>query len=195
MTANEPARRKDVAALLESAGYELQERRFAESETTVAATPYALVACVELDGWGGLDQRVSDIQAGLTELAEEAPSARSWDLYLVVLVADAPTSADQRALAESIERSALVTSGWGPRIWTRRFGRCSRCARRPTSKSLIRLRNSAVSSLRSELRGLRLSRHSGPSRTRMRCSCDEDGDQAGAIGSGGVSWLRGKAGP
>lgn len=103
MTANEPARRKDVAALLESAGYELQERRFAESETTVAATPYALVACAELDGWGGLDQRVSDIQAGLTELAEEAPSARSWDLYLVVLVADAPASAAQRALVESIE--------------------------------------------------------------------------------------------
>lgn len=103
MSASEPVRRKDVAALLESSGYELQERRLADREATVAATPYALVACVELGGWEELGQRVSDIQADLTELASEAPSARSWDLYLVMLVEGAAENAEQRALVEAIE--------------------------------------------------------------------------------------------
>jgi hypothetical protein len=103
MIANDPAHRKDVGALLESAGYELQEREFADVKATLAATPYALVACVELNDWAQMDQRVFDVQADLTELAEEVPSARSWDLYLVVMVEEAPVNPAQRALIEAIE--------------------------------------------------------------------------------------------
>jgi hypothetical protein len=39
MSASEPVRRKDVAALLESSGYELQERRLADREATVRPLP------------------------------------------------------------------------------------------------------------------------------------------------------------
>jgi hypothetical protein len=109
MSERKPVRREDVAKLLESAGYEVQERRLAECEATVAATPYALVACVEPGGWDDLVQRVSDVQADLTKLASEAPSARSWDLYLVVLLEEAAESAAQRALVEAIEGDTSYT--------------------------------------------------------------------------------------
>lgn len=103
MSAGESAGRADVGAALEKAGYEIGERTLAGSRATVASTPYALVACIESAEWTGLAERVAEIQAELTQLAEEAPSARRWDLYLVVLLATAPADAEQRACVEEIE--------------------------------------------------------------------------------------------
>src|SRR3954449_185604 len=103
MSASAIAQRSDVARVLEAAGYELQQRRLAECDAIVATTLYALIGCIELGNWSDFYVRVFDAQADLTEVAEEAPSARSWDLYLVVLVHQAASTAEQRALAEAIE--------------------------------------------------------------------------------------------
>jgi hypothetical protein len=101
--------RDDVAALLGANGYELDEHRLGELEATLATTPYALVACVEMGNWGDLEHRVADVQAELTAIDATAPSPRSWDLYLVVLV-DAPaTSPAQRALVEALEGDTSYT--------------------------------------------------------------------------------------
>jgi hypothetical protein len=97
------AGRKDVGVILETAGYDLQERLLADHEATIAATAYALVACIELDGPEELTKQVSDVQAEFTQLAREAPSARSWDLYLVFLLSRGAEEEDQRSSIEAIE--------------------------------------------------------------------------------------------
>lgn len=103
MTSPELARLADVEVLLRSAGYQLATRELAGFEAVLGETPYALVSCVEFDDWDRLDERVFDVQAALTRLAREAPSARTWDLYLVALVLVPTGDAGHRGLAEAIE--------------------------------------------------------------------------------------------
>jgi hypothetical protein len=97
------AHRKDVTRVLKDAGYEVHERLLAEREASIATSPYAVIACVELEQFKCLEENVSDLQAELTGLAREAPSARSWDLYLVVLLVPRAQDAEQRSLIEAIE--------------------------------------------------------------------------------------------
>ncbi|HEY5941715.1 MAG TPA: hypothetical protein VIT89_02490 [Solirubrobacterales bacterium] len=101
--------RGDVAALLGKHGYQLGEHRLGDWEATIAATPYALVACIEIGGWDDLLRQVADVQAELTTIDAAAPSPRSWDLYLVVLVDEAATDPDQRALVEALEGDTSYT--------------------------------------------------------------------------------------
>jgi hypothetical protein len=103
MTETEPARLADIAAVLRDAGYELASRELAGVDAVLAETRYALVACFECDGWERLDERVFDVQSALTRVAEESPSARTWDLYLVILVLAPVRDATGRAAAEAIE--------------------------------------------------------------------------------------------
>jgi hypothetical protein len=109
MSDSGPAGHKDVAKVLEGAGYEVHERLLAERQACIAATPYAVVACVELEDFDRLEEYVSDVQAELTQLASEAPSARSWDLYLVVLLAQLAQDSEQRSLIEAIEGDTAYT--------------------------------------------------------------------------------------
>lgn len=97
------ARLSDVADALSTAGYEIIPYDLAGLEAVIGETRYALVACFELDGWEGLDETVFDVQAALTRVAEEAPSARAWDLYLVVLVIAEVAESASRAVADAIE--------------------------------------------------------------------------------------------
>jgi hypothetical protein len=69
----------------------------------VGESPYALVACVELNGWDELDERIFDVQSALTRVAALAPSARNWDLYVVALVLAEGRDAMHRGIAEAIE--------------------------------------------------------------------------------------------
>lgn len=103
MTTLDLARLPDVAELLRAAGYTLATRELAGCEAVLGETPYALVACVELEDWDTLAERVFDVQAALTRVADEAPSARAWDLYVVALVLMPAREAAQRALVEAIE--------------------------------------------------------------------------------------------
>jgi hypothetical protein len=97
------ARQEDVAAHLASAGYELESRTLAGLEATIASNAYALIVCIEAGEWDGLSDFVNDAQADLTRLVEEAPSARNWDLYVVVVVADPKTDSERRAVIEKLE--------------------------------------------------------------------------------------------
>ena len=103
MTNAVPVRVAHVADALRGAGYDVAERDLADQPAVLAETPYALVGCVELTGWDGLAERLFDVQAALTHVADEAPSVRSWDLYLVALVTDAASTPAHRAVAERIE--------------------------------------------------------------------------------------------
>jgi hypothetical protein len=103
MSATGPAPLTDVADVLEGAGYSIAFRDLAGVEAVLGETPYALVACVQLDDWEHLEERVFDIQAALTRVADEAPSARGWDLYLVIHVAILASEPGHRAAAEAVE--------------------------------------------------------------------------------------------
>jgi hypothetical protein len=103
MTTPEPVRLADVAHLLQVSGYTLERSKLAGFEAVLGETPYALVACVELDDWATLDEQVFDVQAALTRVAEREPSVRTWDLYVVALIRTTTRDAAHRAVAESIE--------------------------------------------------------------------------------------------
>jgi hypothetical protein len=103
MTRPELVRLADVAHLLGVAGYTLETRKLAGFEAVLGETPYALVACVELNDWATLGEQVFDVQAALTHVAEREPSARAWDLYVVALIRTTTRDAVHRAVAESIE--------------------------------------------------------------------------------------------
>lgn len=103
MSSSELARATDVAELLRKSGYEIAVRKLADREAVLGETAYALVACVEFDTWESLDEHVFDVQGALTRMAQEAPSARSWDLYVVALMRTPTSDAADRALAEMIE--------------------------------------------------------------------------------------------
>jgi hypothetical protein len=66
----------------------------------VAETPHALVLCTRCT-WETLEATVDEAQAELTHLSARHPSARSWDLYLVVSIAQ---SADE---AHEIQRERV----------------------------------------------------------------------------------------
>jgi hypothetical protein len=142
--------------MLRDAGYQLESRELAGVDAVLAETPYALVACIELDGWRHLDERVFDIQSALTRVAEESPSARAWDLYLVILVLASVRDASDRAAAESIEADTR---------YARKFVRfdVSKNALDQALRSLMPLRPPAalelsdpLGELRKELRSLRV---------------------------------------
>lgn len=96
---------KDLAILrtvLEDAGYTVEELEAdAVGKVVLAETPYALVACVAAD-WEGVVERTDAAQAWLTTLAAAHPSARRWDLYVVVAVSS-PETPLHDALREAIE--------------------------------------------------------------------------------------------
>lgn len=100
---SELAHGEDVAGVLQTAGYDMATRELAGHQAFLGETRYALIACVEFESWDRLDENVFDVQGALTKLAQEAPSARSWDLYVVALVLVPPSDAADRALAERIE--------------------------------------------------------------------------------------------
>jgi hypothetical protein len=98
-----------VAQALQEAGYTVAAGQLAGEQAVLAETPYALVGCVELVDWDGLEERVFDIQAALTRVAEEAPSALAWDLYLITLLRTPPPSPAAAASVEAIENDTRYT--------------------------------------------------------------------------------------
>lgn len=103
MTAARLAQFEDLASALEAGGYAVQRGELAGEPALLAETPYALVACMEVETCDGLADRVSDVQAALTQFAAQAPSPRQWDLYLLVHVLVPPTDPVNEALLETIE--------------------------------------------------------------------------------------------
>jgi hypothetical protein len=103
MTMSDRASLADISALLEAAGYHVEGRHLADYPAVLAESPYALVACVELDGWTDLEDKVFDVQGALTRIAQQAPSPRSWDLYVVALLESLPPNSEHRALVEGVE--------------------------------------------------------------------------------------------
>lgn len=103
MNSSQPARLADVSNLLEGAEYVVERRKLAGHDCVLGETPYALVACFELENWDQVEEHVFDVQAALTRLAEAEPSARAWDLYVVAMLLTPANEASDRALAESIE--------------------------------------------------------------------------------------------
>lgn len=93
----------DVETLMDEAGYALEMGELAGHPALICESPYALIACVELQNWDRLAEDVFDVQSALTRFAAEAPSARAWDLYVVALVLDEGREAHHRAIAEAIE--------------------------------------------------------------------------------------------
>lgn len=75
-----------LAGVLEQGGYEVDGLEISGlGSCLLAETPHALVLCVISD-WQALTSTVEDAQAELTNLAAQHPSARSWDLYVVVWI-------------------------------------------------------------------------------------------------------------
>jgi hypothetical protein len=103
MSGSQLAGLADVEKLLAGAGYALRPGELAGLPVLIGESPYALIACVELDEWDHLDERIFDVQAALTRVAAEAPSARNWDLYIVGLVRAEGRDPVHRAITESIE--------------------------------------------------------------------------------------------
>jgi hypothetical protein len=103
------AHKDDVAAMLHEAGYTIAVRELAGERAVLAETPYALVGCVELADWESLTEHVFDIQAALTRVAAEAPSALAWDLYLIALLRTPPPSPTASATVEAIESDTRYT--------------------------------------------------------------------------------------
>jgi hypothetical protein len=60
----------------------------------LAETPHALVLCAAC-GWETLSETVEEAQATLTNLAAKHPSARSWDLYVVLSIERSATEAEE----------------------------------------------------------------------------------------------------
>jgi hypothetical protein len=95
---------EDFSNLLASSGYDVAFRTFSASQSVVIAeSPYALVCCCEVSDWNDLSRLVSDVQAELTQLAAGAPSARRWDLYLVIHMLIRPPGPAEEAIGEAIE--------------------------------------------------------------------------------------------
>lgn len=103
MSGSEFARLADIERLLIGAGYAVDYAELAGVRALIGESPYALIACVELDRWDELEERIFDVQSALTRVAAGAPSARSWDLYVVAFVLAEERDAAHRAVAEAIE--------------------------------------------------------------------------------------------
>lgn len=103
MTASELAHLSDVEEQLSTAGYAVQRRQLAETEVLLGESPYALVACFELQGWEGLEETVFDVQTEMTRIAAGDSAGRVWDIYVVVFISVPAADAYQTALREVIE--------------------------------------------------------------------------------------------
>jgi hypothetical protein len=93
----------DFAAVLESAGYRIAPTQLGERKAVLAESPYALVALIEVASCASLPEDVGDAQAALTRIAAEAPSARSWDLYLMLHVLTVSNDPADDLLIEEVE--------------------------------------------------------------------------------------------
>jgi hypothetical protein len=93
----------DLGAALVAAGYTVEVRDLAKERLLLAETPYALLACMEVETCDELPRRVADVQAALTQLAAAAPSPRRWDLYVLVHVRTPVTDPADQAVIETIE--------------------------------------------------------------------------------------------
>jgi hypothetical protein len=93
----------DLGAALEEAGYRVAPTQLGERAAVLAESPYALVALIEVASCATLAEDVGDAQAALTRVAAEAPSARSWDLYLVLHVLTVSNDPADDLLIEEVE--------------------------------------------------------------------------------------------
>jgi hypothetical protein len=109
MSAAGPATFDDMDAVLTNAGYTVVRSELAGTRALLAETPYSFVGVVEIDGWEDLTERVSDLQAALTHTVEEVPSARDWDLYLVIHVLKRPTNPVHQGVAGKLEADTRYT--------------------------------------------------------------------------------------
>jgi hypothetical protein len=103
MTASSIASLADFSGVLEAAGYRAAFVDLADRAALLAESPYALVAVIEVSSYASLREDVADAQASLTRVAAEAPSARSWDLYLVLHVLSVSNGPVDDLLIEEIE--------------------------------------------------------------------------------------------
>lgn len=105
----------DTHDVLVGGGFAVERRELDRlGPVLIAETPYALVMALGAEPDDTMHERVEDAQAVLTQLAAEHPSPRSWDLYLVLVVADNPRHYDQvREAFEADTRYArkLVVTG------------------------------------------------------------------------------------
>jgi hypothetical protein len=93
----------DFAGALKGGGYNVVQHDLAGQSVLLAESPYALLAVLPVSDCIGLRDKVEDVQAALTRLAAEAPSARSWDLYLLVHMCEPVTDPVDALLLEEIE--------------------------------------------------------------------------------------------
>jgi len=104
MTSVDIASLQDMGDLLSSSGYDVAFRSLGTAQSVlIAESPYALICCVEASDWNILPTLVSDVQAELTQLAAGAPSARRWDLYLIIHVLVRPPGPAEEVIGEEIE--------------------------------------------------------------------------------------------
>jgi hypothetical protein len=91
---------EDFARVLTEAGYAVEVRELAGERVLLAETAYILLACMDVDALKDLSHRVSDVQAALTQVAAAAPSARRWDLYLLIHIRVPVSDRDEGPLEE-----------------------------------------------------------------------------------------------
>lgn len=103
MTPRELAQLSDVEGQLSAAGYVVQRRKLANTDLLLGESPYALVACFELDGWEQLEETTFEVQTEMTRIAAGDSAGRMWDIYVVAFVRAPAANADQAALREAIE--------------------------------------------------------------------------------------------
>jgi hypothetical protein len=103
MTASKLTQLSDVEERLGAAGYEMQHRNLAKIDILLGESPYALVACFELDGWELLEETIFDVQTEMTRIAADDSAGRVWDIYVVAFVHAPAANANQTALRETIE--------------------------------------------------------------------------------------------
>lgn len=76
---------RTARTILEKGGYVVEERTYDETPFLLAETLYSLVMVVSVPT-EEIDTFVEQMQAHLTQLAALHPSARRWDLYVVLVV-------------------------------------------------------------------------------------------------------------
>jgi hypothetical protein len=103
MSAASVATLAEFSAVLEAAGYRVASAQLGERIAVLAESPYALVALIEVGSCASLREDVADAQASLTRIAAEVPSARSWDLYLMLHVLSVSNDPADDLLIEEVE--------------------------------------------------------------------------------------------
>jgi hypothetical protein len=76
---------RNARVILEEGGYLVGKRTYGETSFLLAETLYSLVMVVSVPT-DEIDRFVDQMQAHLTQQAALHPSARRWDLYLVLVV-------------------------------------------------------------------------------------------------------------